>query len=132
MVNMTHEEVTKAIRQWAIDRGLHDGSDPSLQMEKLLEEVGELSKAIALFEKAQAQLDAVAGYGDSFKHEESVALAKRDEALKMFIDAIGDVRVVTNVMALQYGVDVEVCDAHAYGQIKDRKGKMVNGVFVKE
>jgi hypothetical protein len=33
---------------------------------------------------------------------------------------------------MQLGLDVEKCIASAYDEIKDRKGRMINGVFVKE
>ena len=39
-------DVTDMIEQWAIDRGLND-ADPSKQMLKLMEEVGELAEGLA-------------------------------------------------------------------------------------
>ena len=47
-------------------------------------------------------------------------------------DSIGDIFVVLTIMCLQLGVELDECIADAYEQIKDRKGKLVNGVFVKE
>jgi hypothetical protein len=35
-------------------------------------------------------------------------------------------------MAMQLGVKIEDCIDSAYNEIKDRKGKLVNGVFIKE
>jgi hypothetical protein len=35
-------------------------------------------------------------------------------------------------LAEQYGVKIESCIQMAYDEIKDRKGKMINGVFVKD
>lgn len=90
------------IRVWAEERNLIKGSTNQAQFLKLLEEVGELSHAIQ----------------------------KGDEP--EFIDAIGDVIVVLTIMAAQRGIDTEDCLEHAWLQIKDRKGMMVNGVFVKE
>jgi hypothetical protein len=48
------------------------------------------------------------------------------------IDAIGDVQVVLIILAAQYDLDVDDCLNTAYLQIKDRKGKTVNGIFIKE
>ena len=48
------------------------------------------------------------------------------------VDAIGDMYVVLTILALQLNLSVEGCAEMAYNEIKDRKGKMVNGVFVKE
>lgn len=90
------------IRVWASDRNLINGSDNKSQFLKLLEEVGELSHAI---QKNNA-------------HE--------------FIDAIGDITVVLTILAAQRDVDIEDCIDAAWLQIKDRKGRMENGVFLKE
>lgn len=47
-------------------------------------------------------------------------------------DAIGDMFVVLTILAMQTGTNIVDCADIAYNVIKDRKGKMVNGVFVKE
>jgi NTP pyrophosphatase (non-canonical NTP hydrolase) len=90
------------IRKWAIARNLIDGSDPKSQMLKTVEELGELSSAIAK--------------------------NKRSE----IVDGIGDVVVTLVIIAYQYGMTIEDCIEYAWDEIKDRKGQMVNGVFVKE
>lgn len=90
------------IRQWAHDRNLIAGSDTKSQFVKLMEEAGELFAAIAR--------------------------SDQDE----FEDAIGDMFVVLTIMAAQNGVEIEECIARAWHEIKDRKGRMVDGIFVKE
>ena len=90
------------IRRWAAARNLIQGSNPDRQMEKLREEIQEL--------------------------EEAIAADSREE----FIDAIGDCIVVLTIMAAQKGINVEDCIEAAWQEIKDRKGQMVNGIFVKE
>lgn len=77
-------------------------ADPAKQMLKLGEEYGELCQGMAK------------GNNDQI------------------IDSIGDMYVVLTVLSLQLGLDIESCIDQAYEEIKDRKGKMVNGVFVKE
>lgn len=94
-------DITGQIEQWAIDRGLHT-ADPSKQMLKLMEEVGELAEGLA-----KDNPDAVQ-------------------------DAIGDAYVVLTILSMQLGMDIRQCVKMAYDEIKDRKGRMVNGVFVKE
>lgn len=47
-------------------------------------------------------------------------------------DAIGDIYVTLVMQAGVWGLKMEECVEYAYNQIKDRKGKMVRGVFVKE
>ena len=49
----------------------------------------------------------------------------------LVIDSIGDMYVVLTILSMQLNVDIEDCIRSAYEQIKDRKGKIVNGVFVK-
>ena len=90
------------IRRWAEERNLIDGSDPKSQFVKLAEEMGELANAIA-----------------------------KDKADEYF-DAIGDMVVVLTIMSAQYMVPIEACIEDAWNVIKDRKGRMVDGMFVKE
>jgi NTP pyrophosphatase (non-canonical NTP hydrolase) len=90
------------IRQWAMDRNLIGGSTPEKQFAKLIEEVGELATGIN--KKRQPEV----------------------------VDGIGDAVVVLTILAAQHGVEIEDCIEAAWAEIKDRKGKMVDGVFVKE
>lgn len=90
------------IRGWAQDRNLIDGSTVQAQFVKLIEEIGELAEAIAKGKQEQ------------------------------FEDSIGDAFVVLTILAAQKGVEIEQCIANAWVEIKDRKGRMVDGVFVKQ
>ena len=90
------------IRTWAEERGLYENGDPKTQLVKLIEEAGELSKAIL----------------------------KEDES--EIVDAIGDMIVVLTNLSHLYGYKVEHCIDSAYDQIKERKGKMINNTFVKD
>lgn len=77
-------------------------ADPNKQMLKLMEEVGELAQGMA-----------------------------KDDG-RQVVDSIGDIYIVLTILSMQLGLDVEDCINTAYEEIKDRKGRMVNGVFVKE
>lgn len=90
------------IRQWAEARNLIKGSTPEKQALKLFEEVGELSGALA------------------------------KQRLADVVDGIGDAVVVLTIMAAQLGIPIEECINAAWDEIKDRRGRMVDGVFVKE
>jgi len=57
-------------------------------------------------------------------------LAKSNESMTK--DAIGDMYVVMTILSQQLGFTIEECIEMAYDEIKDRRGKMVDGVFVKE
>ena len=48
------------------------------------------------------------------------------------IDAVGDIMVVLIGYCMQRDLDIMDCLASAYEEIKDRKGKVIDGVFVKE
>jgi NTP pyrophosphatase (non-canonical NTP hydrolase) len=79
-----------------------DKADPSRQFLKVAEEFGEIAAALA---------------------------RGKDEELK---DAIGDTFVTLVILAAQCGTSIEECAYLAYEEIKGRKGKMVDGVFIKE
>lgn len=57
-------------------------------------------------------------------------LARGDDALVE--DSIGDMYVVLTILAEQKGLDIGRCIESAYNEIKDRKGRMIDDVFVKE
>ena len=94
-------KVIQEIKQWAKDRNLHE-QDPKVQLSKLMEESGELARAIL-----------------------------KDNQIEQ-IDAIGDITVVLIVLSMQLGLDYSKCVELAYNEIKDRKGKIVDGVYIKE
>jgi len=47
-------------------------------------------------------------------------------------DDIGDIMVVLINIAVRNGISMEHCLEVAYNDIKDRKGMMIDGIFVKE
>ena len=57
-------------------------------------------------------------------------MAKNNQA--QVYDSIGDVYVVLVILSMQLGLEIKDCVQTAYDEIKNRKGKMLNGVFVKE
>lgn len=79
-----------------------DIADPEKQMLKVVEEVGEVAAALARNNKNDLR------------------------------GGIGDVVVTLVILAMQNDMDLYECLNQAYNEIKDRKGKNVNGVFVKE
>lgn len=99
---VTGATVFDSIRDWADKRGIYDSGDTKTQFVKLMEEVGELGKAILKDDK--------------------------DE----FVDAIGDCIVVLTNLSHLGGFDVEHCISSAYDEISNRTGSMVNGTFVKD
>lgn len=47
-------------------------------------------------------------------------------------DSIGDIYIVLTILSMQLNLNIETCIQLAYEEIADRKGRMVNGVYVKE
>lgn len=47
-------------------------------------------------------------------------------------DSIGDCVVVLTILSAQFSTTPESCARIAYEEIKNRKGKMVDGIFVRE
>jgi NTP pyrophosphatase (non-canonical NTP hydrolase) len=98
----TLDELAAAILQWGIDRDFPNGATAGGQVNKLFEEGGELSGAVTR------------------------------NKVPMIVDGIGDCFVVLCMIALTTGVDLRECIAAAYDEIKDRKGTMIDGKFVRE
>jgi len=90
------------IRDWADERGIYAEGNTHTQYVKLMEEAGELAQS----------------------------LLKQDD--HEIWDAIGDMVVVLTNLARMTGRDIEECIDGAYNEISKRKGKMINGTFVKE
>jgi phosphoribosyl-ATP pyrophosphohydrolase len=89
------------IRDWAAVRGIFENGDGKTQYIKLMEEAGELGKALLTNDKPEIQ------------------------------DAIGDMIVVLTNLAHLEGFQVEECIDSAYKEIANRTGVMHNGTFVK-
>ena len=90
------------IRDWAGERGLYTKGDTKTQFCKLMEEAGELGRAVLNNDQAE------------------------------FEDAIGDMVVVLTNLAHLGGTTIENCIDSAYKVISKRTGKMINGTFVKD
>ena len=95
----------QAVITWHKQRNLIDGSTDQAQLAKLTEEVGELARALRK-EKPNANYQTA--------------------------DAIGDILVVLINMAKRNGLDLRVCLHRAYNEIKDRDGKLIDGIYIKE
>lgn len=99
---MIYMDTVSEVEQWARVRGLDRPSNSSKQLIKLMEEVGELSAA---YNKG-----------------------RQDKV----IDSMGDIQIVLIILCMQLGLGYQMSLDEAYKQIKYRKGKMINGSFVKD
>jgi len=96
------QEIIKNVVQWAADKDLLKKENSFAQMAKVTEEVGEVASA----------------------------LLKKDTP--KLIDGIGDVVVTLIILAEQNQLRIEDCLEAAWIEISNRKGKTVDGTFIKE
>ena len=97
------QDVFSNIADWAQARNLIEGSTPQAQFIKLAEEQGEVAECIA---KGLSK--------DELKKE------------------LGDMLVVITILAEQHGLSTNECATAAYEKIKHRKGRMQDGIFIRE
>ena len=102
----TFSDLVAKINEWADERNLKQ-ADPKIQWMRITEEVGEIRDVLL----------------------KPTKFTEPQIALK---DAIGDTLVTIIVLAHQLDLDINECLNIAYEEIKNRKGKMINGTFVKE
>jgi NTP pyrophosphatase (non-canonical NTP hydrolase) len=98
---MRFDSLIENVTQWASDRDILKKENAPKQLLKVLEEVGETAGAL---------------------------LKSNDAEIK---DGIGDSFVTLIILAKQLGLDPADCLEAAWNEIKDRTGKTINGVFVK-
>lgn len=96
-------ELELDVVRWGEARGIVKHGKPIGQARKTLEECGELIEAVASNDRPAT------------------------------IDAVGDIVVTLIMQCAIQDISLTECLAHAYEQIKDRKGYLrADGVFVKE
>lgn len=154
------EKLIKKVEQWSAERGLNT-ADPDKQRLKLWEEFGELNAAIArnnhdlIQDSIGDMLVVLIIYCQQLRYtsvnrlfefdiENYDFLRKLDTSalidytayeilhLRNFIQSTNDIVNRLSVIAERYSMELEDCLQSAYDEIKDRRGKMINGVFVKE
>lgn len=99
---MKFEQLQENITLWAQEKDICAPENAPNQVLKVVEELGELCG--------------------------SIAKGKRNEEL----DAFGDLLVTIVILAEQRQIDLVSALKEAYGVIKNRTDKTVNGVFVKD
>ncbi len=96
------KELQKLVVQWADQKGLIKPENAPKQFMKVVEELGELSSAII------------------------------KEDIDKELDGFGDVLVTLIILAEQRNIDLKLALNLAYNEIKDRKGVVLKGNFIKE
>lgn len=116
------EKLSKKIIKWAKDRDLLHRKNAPKQFLKFIEEVFEFRDEWLLFVHEYNKCS----YGEADNDPEVVEL-RGNMKLEM-----GDIFVTLLILCDQLNLDPVDCLGRAYEKIKDRKGKTINGVFIKE
>lgn len=101
-MELTFDQLIENVHGWADEKGLINPDYVKSQFVKVVEELGEAASAIS---KNQSE---------------------------ELIDGLGDTFVTLIILTLQCGVTPQEVLNVAWNEIKDRKGKTNNGVFIKQ
>lgn len=108
-----------------IGEELNDGMTDNIKENTKLIREWSIDRNLHTAEPTKQALKLGEEFGELFE-----GMAKgNDDLIK---DALGDMFVVMTILSQQLGFTIEECIEMAYQEIKDRKGKMIDGVFVKE
>ena len=116
------EELRDEVIAWGKDKDLLHDKNAEKQFLKFVEEVFEFRDEWLLFVHEYNKCS----YGEARNTPEVVALR---ENMKL---EMGDIFVTLIILCEQLNMDPVYCLREAYEKIKDRKGKTINGVFIKE
>lgn len=113
------KELNEKVIQWADEKGILDKATPLAQINKTIEEVQETRDAILM------QSTGSGGYYDVIKNQER-------DVEEEILDGFGDILVTVLIGCKMQDIDPLDALEAAYDIISKRKGKMVNGMFVKD
>lgn len=112
------------VLRWADDKDLLYPENASKQFMKFIEEVFEFKTEFNVW-----------GLYKKFKHdkklEQDFSIKEHDVWMSMK-DEMGDIFVTLIILCEQIGIDPVDCLSMAYEKISKRKGRTINGMFVKE
>ena len=109
------EELQKLIEKWAKDKDLLHAENADKQFMKFIEEVFEFKTDY-----------------DILWHEVRIQGGISKESVRPLMLEMGDIFVTLIILCNQIGIGPIRCLDMAYEKIKDRAGKTIDGVFVKE
>ena len=109
------KQLQKLTLEWAKDKNLLHAENADKQFLKFIEEVFEFKTEYDIF-------------CNDVKRQGSISKKK----IKPILLEMGDIFVTLIVLCNQIGIEPTRCLDMAYEKIKDRTGKTIDGVFVKE
>lgn len=126
--NDSMHHYNEMIAKWHHDRNLIEGATSTQQFPKLFEEFIELYADLNPELSSQEIKDNIINIIHDLGKKGRIKQGSPGNAK----DSLGDGYVVFAGIAEREGFPMQQCMATAYTSIKDRKGKMIDGVFVKE
>ena len=109
---MNFEQLQEKVLSWAKDKDLLHAENVDKQFMKFIEEVFEFKSELDMWM-----------YGDDILKLINLEHVK---------DEMGDIFVTLIILCEQIGIDPEGCLSMAYEKISKRKGRTINGQFIKE
>lgn len=108
---MTFEQLQEKVLEWADDKDLLHSENSEKQFMKFIEEVFEFKTEM-----------------DFYSNKAEILKSINKEHME---DEMGDIFVTLVILCEQLGIDPVVCLEMAYKKISKRRGKTINGTFVK-
>lgn len=113
---MKFNELEELVVAWGEDKGILKLENADKQFMKFIEEVFEF----------KTEMDSVLDWERDWG---KVQLENFDKDMKL---EMGDILVTLIILSAQLDIDLTECLELAYNKISKRKGKTINGIFVKE
>ena len=120
---MNFEDLKDKVLSWADDKDLLYSENADKQFMKFIEEVFEFKSEFDIW-----QLYKNFKYDENIEQDFFIEEVKRWKNLNL---EMGDIFVTLIILCEQIGIDPVECLSMAYEKISKRKGKTINGTFVK-
>lgn len=117
---MTFEELKQKVLDWANSHDLLHEENADKQFMKFIEEVFEFKTEFDYLTKIDQSPEEVYSDYEQIETQENMQLE------------MGDIFVTLIILCKQLNIEPMKCLEMAYNKIKDRRGKMINGTFVKQ
>ena len=115
------EEFTRKVLDWGKNKDLLHDKNAEKQFMKFVEEVLEFKSEMDHFTRiGQSSEDVHCDYEELIEAQDNMRLE------------MGDIFVTLIILCNQLSLEPVECLCRAYEKIKDRKGKTINGVFIKQ
>lgn len=121
---MKFEELQDRVLNWADDKDLLHEENSEKQFLKFIEEVFEF----------KSEMDILVRYRNYYREnpQKKIPKAEHERITKKAKLEMGDIFVTLIILCMQLQLDPVDCLESAYNKIKSRKGKTINGQFIKE